>query len=195
MALSYFKFLDSDVDAELLEACFYTSNVSDPDLLIRTSGEVRLSDFLLWQSAESTLYFTRSLWPEFSWFELLQCVLYYQRTRSGAKQVGLGMARGAPVAEDPWWLLALSWHLRSPRVSGGSQIPSKPLRHSWLRVLLRGPLVLPPLCSRIGKGRLCGNSRRNALPTLRGWRERVPLDVDELRPSFQRDSLLGESQR
>ena len=43
-----------------------TNNVPDPDLVIRTSGEMRLSNFLLWQVAYSELYFTKTLWPEFS---------------------------------------------------------------------------------------------------------------------------------
>ena len=43
-----------------------TKNIPDPDLVIRTSGEMRLSNFLLWQVAYSELYFTKTLWPEFN---------------------------------------------------------------------------------------------------------------------------------
>jgi len=60
----------------------YTKNIPDPDLMIRTSGEYRLSNFLLWQSAYSELYFTKKLWPEFNEKELHKALLDYgQRKR------------------------------------------------------------------------------------------------------------------
>ena len=49
------------------------------DLLIRTSGETRLSDFLLWQCATAELVFSKALWPEFSYLHLLQALVHYQR--------------------------------------------------------------------------------------------------------------------
>lgn len=52
--------------AENIAAHLYTKDMPDPDLLIRTSGEVRLSNFLLWQTAYTELYFTDTLWPDFS---------------------------------------------------------------------------------------------------------------------------------
>ncbi|XP_069680728.1 dehydrodolichyl diphosphate synthase complex subunit DHDDS [Periplaneta americana] len=70
----------SDVSQQLLSNCLYTSTSPDPDLLIRTSGEVRLSDFLLWQVSCSCLYFTDVLWPEFSVWHLLAAVIKYQRS-------------------------------------------------------------------------------------------------------------------
>src|SRR5208337_589626 len=53
----------------------YTAGLPDPDLLIRTSGEMRLSNFLLWQIAYAELYVTPTLWPDFTRGELLQAVL------------------------------------------------------------------------------------------------------------------------
>ncbi len=57
----------------------YTSGCPDPDLLIRTSGEYRLSNFLLWQLAYSEFYFIKKLWPDFSKKDLLKAVYYYQQ--------------------------------------------------------------------------------------------------------------------
>ena len=54
-----------DVDEKMLESHLYTVGIPDPDLIIRTSGEMRLSNFLLWQSAYSEFYFTKTLWPDF----------------------------------------------------------------------------------------------------------------------------------
>ena len=60
----------------------YTSKFPDPDLLIRTSGEIRISNFLIWQSAYSELWFTNTLWPDFTPKEFLQAILDFQkRTR------------------------------------------------------------------------------------------------------------------
>ncbi|MBN2016801.1 MAG: isoprenyl transferase [Candidatus Cloacimonetes bacterium] len=59
----------------------YTKDVPDPDLLIRTSGEMRISNYLIWQTAYSEMYFTKTLWPDFSQEEFLQAILDYQ-TRS-----------------------------------------------------------------------------------------------------------------
>ncbi|XP_072036067.1 dehydrodolichyl diphosphate synthase complex subunit DHDDS-like isoform X1 [Amphiura filiformis] len=68
----------SDISEELLEQCLYTNQSRDPDLLVRTSGEVRLSDFLLWQSSYTVLSFVEVLWPEFSIWHLFSAVLHYQ---------------------------------------------------------------------------------------------------------------------
>ncbi|MDR2599002.1 MAG: isoprenyl transferase [Oscillospiraceae bacterium] len=57
----------------------YTANIPDPDLVIRPSGEYRLSNFLLWQSAYSEFYFTDVLWPDFNEKELDQAILTYQK--------------------------------------------------------------------------------------------------------------------
>eukprot|EP01018_Ginkgo_biloba_P006572 Gb_12860 [translate_table: standard] len=67
------------ITAEEIERHLYTSNCPEPELLIRTSGETRLSNFLLWQSSLSYLYVTRTLWPEFSFKHLMMAVLQYQK--------------------------------------------------------------------------------------------------------------------
>ncbi|XP_069751592.1 dehydrodolichyl diphosphate synthase complex subunit DHDDS isoform X2 [Narcine bancroftii] len=68
----------SDLSETLLSRCLYSSSSPDPDLLIRTSGEVRLSDFLLWQTSHSCLVFQPVLWPEYSFWNLCQAILQYQ---------------------------------------------------------------------------------------------------------------------
>jgi undecaprenyl diphosphate synthase len=57
----------------------YTAGLPDPDLLIRTGGELRLSNFLLWQTSYTELYFTDVLWPDFRGNDLLQSILDYQQ--------------------------------------------------------------------------------------------------------------------
>lgn len=67
------------VDEETIAAGLYTASSPDPDLLIRTSGEMRISNFLLWQIAYAELYVTDTLWPDFTRTDLLQAVLEYQK--------------------------------------------------------------------------------------------------------------------
>lgn len=81
-----------DIDEEVLTRCMYTKQCTDPDLLVRTSGEMRLSDFLLWQSSSTVIYFTKTLWPEFNIWHLFGAVFYYQRVywqRIGIQDVPL----------------------------------------------------------------------------------------------------------
>jgi len=66
------------LDEAALEAHLYTKGVPDPDLLIRTSGEMRISNFLLWQLAYSELWFTEVLWPDFRRVDLYQGIREYQ---------------------------------------------------------------------------------------------------------------------
>ena len=61
-----------------LEKNLYTAGLSDPDLLIRTSGELRLSNYLLWQLAYSELYVTQTYWPDFSKWDFLRAIKDYQ---------------------------------------------------------------------------------------------------------------------
>jgi undecaprenyl diphosphate synthase len=63
-----------EVSAELFSSLLYTHDIPDPDILIRTSGEQRISNYLLWQIAYSELFFTDTLWPDFSKEELLDIV-------------------------------------------------------------------------------------------------------------------------
>lgn len=68
-----------EVDESLFEQYLYTAGTPDPDLLIRTSGEMRLSNFLLWQIAYAELYFVDILWPDFDRATFHQALLNYQR--------------------------------------------------------------------------------------------------------------------
>jgi len=66
------------IDEEMVSAHLYTRNIPDPDLLIRTSGEMRISNFLLWQIAYAEIYITDTLWPDFTKVEYLQILKDYQ---------------------------------------------------------------------------------------------------------------------
>ncbi len=67
------------VDEKAISRRLYTAGLPEPDLLIRTSGEMRVSNFLLWQIAYAELYVTDTLWPDFNRLELLRAVLDFQR--------------------------------------------------------------------------------------------------------------------
>ena len=73
------KIKPDDIDEELFSSYLYAPDVSDPDLVIRTSGEMRISNFLLWQSAYSEFYVSDVLWPDFDRYELLRAILSYQK--------------------------------------------------------------------------------------------------------------------
>ena len=66
------------VDETLFERGLYTADIPDPELLIRTSGEMRISNFLLWQLAYTEIYVTDVLWPDFNRYEFLRALLDYQ---------------------------------------------------------------------------------------------------------------------
>lgn len=70
---------DQDVTKDLFSRYLDTAGLPDPDLLIRTSGEYRISNFLLWQSAYTEFYFTDVLWPDFNRDELFRAITEYQR--------------------------------------------------------------------------------------------------------------------
>ena len=67
-----------DVDEELVSKNLYTGGLDDPNLIIRTSGEERLSGFLLWQSSYSELYFCETLWPELRKVDFIRAIRSYQ---------------------------------------------------------------------------------------------------------------------
>jgi undecaprenyl diphosphate synthase len=69
----------SQLDEEAFGRFLYTAGQPDPDLLIRTSGEIRVSNFLLWQIAYAEIYVTETLWPDFRRQHLLEAVLAYQK--------------------------------------------------------------------------------------------------------------------
>src|ERR671914_706832 len=75
------EFQSVEIDEEIVSAHMDTPDVPDPDLLIRTSGEMRISNFYLWQIAYSELYVTPTLWPDFREKEYLEALLAYQRRR------------------------------------------------------------------------------------------------------------------
>ncbi|MFD1616504.1 isoprenyl transferase [Gelatiniphilus marinus] len=67
------------IDESIINEHLYTQNLPDVDLLIRTSGEQRISNFLLWQIAYAELYFTNTLWPDFSKQHLYEAIIEYQK--------------------------------------------------------------------------------------------------------------------
>jgi undecaprenyl diphosphate synthase len=69
----------ADIDEEAVGRLLYTAEWPDPDLLIRTSGEMRISNFLLWQLAYAELYVTPVLWPDFTRRHLFEAILEFQR--------------------------------------------------------------------------------------------------------------------
>ena len=71
------KLRPEDLSEQVIEGRLDTHDIPDPDLLIRTSGEMRVSNFLLWQIAYTELYFTEALWPDFSRAELMQALQAY----------------------------------------------------------------------------------------------------------------------
>lgn len=70
-----------DVSEDLVSANIYESGVPDPELIVRTGGEQRLSGFMLWQSYYSELYFTSTLWPDFNDVELEKALEFYQNIK------------------------------------------------------------------------------------------------------------------
>ncbi len=110
----------ADVDEEALAAHLYAPDLPDPDLLIRTSGELRLSNFLLWQLAYAELVFVETLWPDFGEDDLRNALADYasRRRRFGGTMsqfvsrvlvtvVGVPLVLGV-VYLGGWWLFALA---------------------------------------------------------------------------------------
>jgi undecaprenyl diphosphate synthase len=73
------KLTEAQITEQLIDACLSTAGVPDPDLLIRTSGELRISNFLLWQLAYTEIFITQKLWPGFRRHELYEAIKDYQR--------------------------------------------------------------------------------------------------------------------
>jgi undecaprenyl diphosphate synthase len=72
------KFTKDDIDEKIISSYLTTSGIPDPELLIRTSGEARVSNFLLWQIAYTELFFTDKLWPEFTKEDFYTALIDYQ---------------------------------------------------------------------------------------------------------------------
>lgn len=73
------KISADQIDDSVISRSLYTGDMPDPDLLIRTSGELRISNFMLWQLAYSELYFTSTFWPDFDKEELYKAIVDYQQ--------------------------------------------------------------------------------------------------------------------
>ena len=79
-----------DITEAMLSQCLYTRDMPDPDLLIRTSGELRVSNFLLWQIAYAEIWVTETLWPDFTQNDLFQAIIDYQKRERRYGGLGLG---------------------------------------------------------------------------------------------------------
>jgi undecaprenyl diphosphate synthase len=90
------KILPEQISEETLSHYLSTKDIPDPDLLIRTSGEYRISNFLLWQMAYTEIYVTETLWPDFGKEELIKALLNYQsrERRFGLTSEQLAMEPG-----------------------------------------------------------------------------------------------------
>ncbi len=90
----------AEIDEATLSRYLYTADQPDPDLLIRTSGELRISNFLLWQIAYAEIWITETLWPDFREKDLLQAMLEYQdrERRYGGLSEGRGVGSGLEVS-------------------------------------------------------------------------------------------------
>src|SRR5580704_15404418 len=104
------QFGGTPIDEAAISARLYTAGMPEPDLLIRTSGEMRISNFLLWQIAYAELYITETLWPDFTRGELLEAILEYQRRDrryGGLSGAPTGRPANGTAASDESWIAAL----------------------------------------------------------------------------------------
>jgi len=94
---------EKNITEDVFAAQLGTSGIPDPDLIVRTSGESRLSNFLLWNSAYSELYFTDVLWPDFDGAALAQALDWYatRRRRFGSRTISATRTRGTRTADTP----------------------------------------------------------------------------------------------
>jgi undecaprenyl diphosphate synthase len=98
------------ITEQAIASHLYTAGLPDPDLLIRTSGEMRISNFLLWQIAYAELYVTETLWPDFQRADLLQAIIAYQkRDRRFGGLSPVSRSNGASLHD---WVEALGASLR-----------------------------------------------------------------------------------
>ncbi len=87
------------VDEQTISSHLYTAGQPDPDLLIRTSGEMRISNFLLWQIAYAEIWVTERLWPDFRTVDLLHALLDYQKRERRYGGLGHATEKAEPAAE------------------------------------------------------------------------------------------------
>jgi undecaprenyl diphosphate synthase len=90
----------SDISEDLLSEYLYTANMPDPDLLIRTSGECRVSNFLLWQIAYAEIYMTPTYWPDFRKPEYVAALIEYQKRERRFGATGDQMALSREERDD-----------------------------------------------------------------------------------------------
>ncbi len=96
--------LDERIDEAQIAANLYTAHMPDPDLIIRTSGEMRISNFLLWQIAYSEIFVTDRLWPDFRGIHLLEAIQNYQQRERRFGGLGIGTDEnldGNTIALEP----------------------------------------------------------------------------------------------
>ncbi|KAG8143148.1 hypothetical protein E2320_000414 [Naja naja] len=91
------KHYNTDVSESLIDKCLYSCKSPHPDILIRTSGEVRLSDFMLWQTSHSCLVFQSVLWPDYSFWNLCEAILRFQMNYNALQK-----ARDVYVEQRKW---------------------------------------------------------------------------------------------
>lgn len=94
----------ADITEDMLQAQLYLADLPAPDLLIRTSGEQRISNFMLWQTAYSELYFCPKLWPDFGQADMLAAIESYQQRQRRFGQIE------EQLTNDPTSLAATSTH-------------------------------------------------------------------------------------
>jgi undecaprenyl diphosphate synthase len=90
----------SDISEAVLSEHLYTANMPDPDLLIRTSGECRISNFLLWQIAYAEIYMTPTYWPDFRKQEYVQALIEYQKRERRFGAIGDQVALSREERDD-----------------------------------------------------------------------------------------------
>ena len=93
---------DLRIDEQAIASRLYTAGLPDPDLLIRTSGEMRISNFLLWQIAYAELYVTETLWPDFRRADLLHAIVDYQKRDRRFGGLGLPDKLAAAASDNEW---------------------------------------------------------------------------------------------
>lgn len=90
----------TDIDCDIFRSFLNTANIPDPELLIRTSGELRLSNFLLWQLAYAELYFTNVLWPDFRRENLYEAIVNFQNRERRFGKTGKQIDEDAKVQQN-----------------------------------------------------------------------------------------------
>ena len=116
----------AEVTEETISSHLYTATTPDPDLLIRTSGEMRVSNFLLWQIAYAEIWVTEKLWPDFQTVDLLEAVLDFQKRERRYGGLGCSDRRAASDAA----LVATGRGQDSEPSDSDSPGPSAPAKYS-----------------------------------------------------------------